>query len=270
MLQRLHFGDCAAQVAANTNDALIELATRVGQRKAPRVAVQEAHPESSSRGCTRRVMALIDMPWAALREASCLDDVDEGLDASELVHGPGPLPFFSGGGPARERRGFCHEITEDGRDVLSANDARPQQPGCVAAPPGKPTEGRPGGDLPFFSPEPTFRRCPAMVLCPKQLSMAYDGCSRRDRRSGSSAASRPASPTATIRLAHALPTLVGQRVFAIALGYEDLVDHGYLRRDPRRRRASDGSRPSPGLAGKSRLNRLEDAGGCIAIAMHRP
>ena len=51
-------------------------------------------------------------------------------------------------------------------------------------------------------------------------------------RTDLSAASRPASPTATIRVAHALPALVGQRVFAIALGYEDLVDHDDLRRDP--------------------------------------
>jgi hypothetical protein len=31
---------------------------------------------------------------------------------------------------------------------------------------------------------------------------------------------------------HTLPTLVGQRVFGIALGYEDLVDHDQLRHDP--------------------------------------
>ena len=31
---------------------------------------------------------------------------------------------------------------------------------------------------------------------------------------------------------HALATLVGQRVFAIALGYEDLNDHDELRHDP--------------------------------------
>src|SRR5512143_810187 len=31
---------------------------------------------------------------------------------------------------------------------------------------------------------------------------------------------------------HRLPTLIGQRVFAIALGYEDLVDHDELRHDP--------------------------------------
>src|SRR5215472_5654280 len=31
---------------------------------------------------------------------------------------------------------------------------------------------------------------------------------------------------------HEVVTLVGQRVFAIALGYEDLNDHDELRRDP--------------------------------------
>ena len=31
---------------------------------------------------------------------------------------------------------------------------------------------------------------------------------------------------------HSLATLVGQRVFAIALGYEDLNDHDELRHDP--------------------------------------
>ena len=30
---------------------------------------------------------------------------------------------------------------------------------------------------------------------------------------------------------HAVPGLVGQRVFGIALGYEDLIDHDQLRHD---------------------------------------
>jgi Transposase DDE domain group 1 len=42
---------------------------------------------------------------------------------------------------------------------------------------------------------------------------------------------------------HEVATLVGQRVFGIALGYEDLNDHDELRHDP--------------MAGKSTLNRLE-------------
>src|SRR3712207_858132 len=65
------------------------------------------------------------------------------------------------------------------------------------------------------------------------------------------------------RVEHEIPSLVGQRVFGIALGYEDLIDHDRLRHDPalavlagklEARRA--GCAP---LAGKSTLNRLEHA-----------
>jgi hypothetical protein len=34
------------------------------------------------------------------------------------------------------------------------------------------------------------------------------------------------------RVEHAVATLVGQRVFGIALGYEDLNDHDQVRHDP--------------------------------------
>ncbi len=62
---------------------------------------------------------------------------------------------------------------------------------------------------------------------------------------------------------HSVATLVGQRVFALALGYEDLVDHDTLRHDPVLA-ATMGKltarRPDCGaLAGKSTLNRLEHA-----------
>jgi hypothetical protein len=67
---------------------------------------------------------------------------------------------------------------------------------------------------------------------------------------------------------HPLLDLIAQRVFGLALGYEDLHDHDELRRDPmlavalskddvkgeHRRRAQDRGNP---LAGKSTLNRLE-------------
>src|SRR4051794_15062723 len=62
---------------------------------------------------------------------------------------------------------------------------------------------------------------------------------------------------------HTLATLIGQRVFGIALGYEDLIDHDQLRHDPvlavlggklTARRADCAP-----LAGKSTLNRLEHA-----------
>jgi hypothetical protein len=60
---------------------------------------------------------------------------------------------------------------------------------------------------------------------------------------------------------HSVATLVGQRVFGIALGYEDLVDHDQLRHDPAlavlagklEARRSD----CAAVAGKSTLNRLE-------------
>ena len=60
---------------------------------------------------------------------------------------------------------------------------------------------------------------------------------------------------------HTVPALVGQRVFGIALGYEDLIDHDELRHDPvmavlagkLEARRSD----CAPLAGKSTLNRLE-------------
>jgi hypothetical protein len=60
---------------------------------------------------------------------------------------------------------------------------------------------------------------------------------------------------------HRVATLVGQRVFGIALGYEDLIDHEELRHDPvlavlAGKLAARRSDCAP-LAGKSTLNRLE-------------
>lgn len=60
---------------------------------------------------------------------------------------------------------------------------------------------------------------------------------------------------------HQVTTLVGQRVFGIALGYEDLSDHDHLRHDPvmavlAGKLAARRSDCAP-LAGKSTLNRLE-------------
>jgi hypothetical protein len=65
------------------------------------------------------------------------------------------------------------------------------------------------------------------------------------------------------QIEHTIETMVAQRVFGIALGYEDLVDHDQLRHDPvlaalagklqaRRKDCAP-------LAGKSTLNRLEHA-----------
>ena len=70
------------------------------------------------------------------------------------------------------------------------------------------------------------------------------------------------------QIEHPLLDLITQRVFGLALGYEDLIDHDQLRSDPmlavalnkddvkgeQRRRAQDRGKA---LAGKSTLNRLE-------------
>jgi hypothetical protein len=58
---------------------------------------------------------------------------------------------------------------------------------------------------------------------------------------------------------HQVSTLVGQRVIGLALGYEDLIDHDELRRDPvmavlAGKLAARRSDCEP-LAGKSTLNR---------------
>jgi hypothetical protein len=62
-------------------------------------------------------------------------------------------------------------------------------------------------------------------------------------------------------IVHRLDTLLAQRVHAIALGYEDLVDHDDLRHDPVLGLLSDTLEPKredvATLAGKSTLNRLE-------------
>jgi hypothetical protein len=65
------------------------------------------------------------------------------------------------------------------------------------------------------------------------------------------------------QVVHALPTLIGQRIVAIALGYEDVNDHDDLRRDPVLALFADRLEPrrkacAP-LAGKSTINRLEHA-----------
>ena len=60
---------------------------------------------------------------------------------------------------------------------------------------------------------------------------------------------------------HKVATLVGQRVFGLALGYEDLIDHDELRHDPVMAILAgklEARRPNCApLAGKSTLNRLE-------------
>jgi hypothetical protein len=56
---------------------------------------------------------------------------------------------------------------------------------------------------------------------------------------------------------HSLKTMLGQRVFGLAFGYEDLNDHDHLRHDPLMATMVDKADPTRPLAGKSTLNRLE-------------
>jgi hypothetical protein len=61
-----------------------------------------------------------------------------------------------------------------------------------------------------------------------------------------------------LRIEHTVEQLVRQRVYALALGYEDLSDHDQLRRDPLLAVLSGKVEPTKDrLAGKSTLNRLE-------------
>ena len=74
---------------------------------------------------------------------------------------------------------------------------------------------------------------------------------------------------------HSVREMAGQRIFGLALGYEDLNDHEFLRADPLlavlcekadptgsdRLRAEDQGKP---LAGKSTLNRLEHGQGALS------
>jgi len=73
-------------------------------------------------------------------------------------------------------------------------------------------------------------------------------------------------------IAHEVGTLVGQRVFGIALGYEDLVDHDQLRHDPALAvlagKLAARRKDCAPLAGKSTLNRLE-LGGAELTRYHR-
>jgi Transposase DDE domain group 1 len=65
-------------------------------------------------------------------------------------------------------------------------------------------------------------------------------------------------------ISHSVPELVAQRVYGLALGYEDLSDHDQLREDPLLAilsgKARLGEEP---LAGKSTLNRLELSTGIV-------
>jgi DDE family transposase len=72
---------------------------------------------------------------------------------------------------------------------------------------------------------------------------------------------------------HPVTTLVAQRVFGIALGYEDLIDHDELRHDPvlaaLTGKLEARRRDCAALAGKSTLNRLEHAPEGVPTRYHK-
>lgn len=72
---------------------------------------------------------------------------------------------------------------------------------------------------------------------------------------------------------HSVSSMVMQRLFGIALGYEDVVDHDTLRHDPVlaacAAKLTAGRRGCAPLAGKSTLNRLEHAPGEQPGRYHR-
>jgi hypothetical protein len=59
------------------------------------------------------------------------------------------------------------------------------------------------------------------------------------------------------RIEHSVEQMVAQRVYGIAMGYEDLNDHEQLRHDPLLAVMAGRKDPESALAGKSTLNRLE-------------
>lgn len=59
------------------------------------------------------------------------------------------------------------------------------------------------------------------------------------------------------RVEHPLPEMLGQRIFGLALGYEDLNDHEQLRHDPLLAVLAGKRDVEEPLAGKSTLNRME-------------
>lgn len=59
------------------------------------------------------------------------------------------------------------------------------------------------------------------------------------------------------RVTHSVATMIRQRIYGLALGYEDLTDHEQLRRDPLFAVLAEAEDLAAPLAGKSTLNRLE-------------
>jgi hypothetical protein len=68
------------------------------------------------------------------------------------------------------------------------------------------------------------------------------------------------------RITHPVAALVRQRVYGLALGYEDLNDHDQLRHDPLFAVLAEAADLTAPLAGKSTLNRLELSAATVAEA----
>jgi len=87
---------------------------------------------------------------------------------------------------------------------------------------------------------------------------------RRTGRSGWSIGLPSVFSRAPELIEHTVRTLVGQRVFALALGCEDVVDHDGLRHDPALAvlagKLAARRKDCAPLAGKSTLNRLKRGG----------
>jgi hypothetical protein len=62
------------------------------------------------------------------------------------------------------------------------------------------------------------------------------------------------------RIEHRIEEMLSQRIYGLALGYEDLNDHEQLRSDPLLGLLSGKRKLDEALAGKSTLNRLELTG----------
>jgi hypothetical protein len=71
------------------------------------------------------------------------------------------------------------------------------------------------------------------------------------------------------RVEHPLPEMLAQRIYGLALGYEDLNDHEQLRHDPLLALLAGKRQLEEPLAGKSTLNRMELTPEASAAASHR-
>jgi hypothetical protein len=71
------------------------------------------------------------------------------------------------------------------------------------------------------------------------------------------------------RIQHSLAAMLGQRVYGLALGYEDLIDHDELRHDTLLALLAGRRDLDSALAGKSTLNRLELSASDPAAARYR-